>query len=163
MRPKALWALVRDALRRPPATDAERLARVHAMYAGYREAFPAVAAIDAEELLAALDGEAPPVLVDVRSPEEQAVSTLPGALTVEAFEAVQPPGPVVTYCTIGARSGEYAEQLRQAGRDVKNLAGSLLAWTHAGGPLVGADGATKRVHVYGRRWDLARSDYEGVW
>ena len=103
------------------------------------------------------------MLVDVRSDEERAVSTLPGAVSQEAFEATAPAGPVVTYCTIGARSGEYADGLRKQGRDVRNLAGSLLAWTHAGGPLTDAEGEpTRRVHVYGKRWDLIHSDYEAV-
>jgi sodium/bile acid cotransporter 7 len=49
------------------------------------------------------------------------------------------------------------------GVDVLNLEGSVLAWTHAGGPLVRDGVSTKRLHVYGRRWNLAADGYETVW
>ena len=77
---------------------------------------------------------------------------------------------VIPYCTIGYRSGHYTRDLqsRELGLTVRNLAGSILAWTHAGGPLVapGAAGAagqaeeTRRLHVYGAAWDLAPRAYE---
>ena len=71
---------------------------------------------------------------------------------------------IVVYCTIGARSGEYAEGLREKGFDAYNLAGSILAWAHAGKPLVDTEGkTTKHLHVYGREWDLAPDGYETQW
>ncbi|TNE86672.1 MAG: rhodanese-like domain-containing protein [Deltaproteobacteria bacterium] len=164
MKLKTLWALVRGTRwGAPPEDDGARLDAAMAMYATYREAFPEVPEISASDLRDALHGEAPPVLVDVRSDAERGVSTIPGAVSPERFASEAPEGPVVTYCTIGARSGEYAEKLRSEGRDVRNLAGSLLAWTHVGGELVDGDGPTRRVHVYGKRWDLVHSDYEGVY
>ena len=33
----------------------------------------------------------------------------------------------------------------------------------AGAPLVGPDGPTVRLHVYGKTWDLAPSRYETIW
>ena len=49
-------------------------------------------------------------------------------------------------------------------RHVQNLAGSMLAWTHADGELVDSDGnPTKRLHVFGKRWNLAADGYEGIW
>ena len=145
--------------------DAEKLTRIQEMYAGYEEKFPGVTGITAEELRALrADGEV--VLVDVRTPEEQAVSMIPGAVTQAEFEAERGKyagAPVVTYCTIGARSGEYAAKLAADGVEVRNLEGSLLAWTHAGGELAGPEGPTKKVHVFGKRWNLAAAGYEGVW
>ena len=69
----------------------------------------------------------------------------------------------VAYCTIGHRSSEYAERQAVAGRRVLNLTGSILAWTHAGGPLVAESGPTTRLHVYGSDWNLAPERYETVW
>ena len=92
---------------------------------------------------------------------------IPGAVSKEEFERdkSQYKGHVVIpYCTIGYRSGKYAEKLSGQGWDARNLRGSILAWTHAGRPLVDADGNdTKRVHVYGKKWDLAAEGYEGAW
>jgi sodium/bile acid cotransporter 7 len=149
-----------------PATNATPLEQIETMYAEYREDFPEVKEITPRGVadLQKSDGI---VLVDVREPEEQAVSMIPGAITAEAFAAAEDTyrdKRVVTYCTIGARSGVFADALRKKGFDVFNLKGSLLAWTHAGLPLTDANGQdTKRVHVYGKTWDLAAEGYEAVW
>ena len=148
-----------------PVDDAARRARVEAMYAEYRADFPEVRSVDLAAL-AELEGEREIVFVDVRTAEEVEVSRIPGALTREEFEAAADDlrdATVVTYCTVGYRSGLYAEDLRQRGYDVFNLEGSVLAWTHGGRPLVDGQGETRRVHVYGAEWDLAAGGYESVW
>lgn len=149
-----------------PATNSTRIEQIETMYQAYREDFPEVKEIAPQDV-ADLQKSGELVLVDVRTPEEQAVSMLPGAITAEAFAAAEGTyreKTVVTYCTIGARSGIYADELRQKGFDVCNMKGSLLAWTHAGLPLKDAeDHDTKRVHVYGKKWDLAAEGYEAVW
>jgi sodium/bile acid cotransporter 7 len=149
-----------------PTDDVARAARVATLYADYREEFAAVPDVDVWTLQRRLDAGEPLVLVDVRTEEERAVSTLPGAVAAEVVEA-DPDAfrgqRLVAYCTIGYRSGEWAEARAEDGLDVTNLRGSVLAWTHTGRALQGPDGETRRVHVYGRTWDLARTDYEAVW
>lgn len=144
-------------------TDMQERRRIAEMYEGYKADFPGVPDITVEELLQ-LDGDF--VLVDVRSPRERTVSMIPGAISrreLEADPAAYEGRRVVTYCTVGYRSGIYAGELRRRGVDAVNLAGSLLAWTHAGQPLVDADGPTRRLHVYGPTWDLAADEYETTW
>src|SRR4051812_46166682 len=56
------------------------------------------------------------VLIDVRQPREQEVSMLPHAITTAEFAAAFrhgiPKGKrLVVYCTIGYRSGKYAQEL----------------------------------------------------
>lgn len=149
-----------------PATGAARLKQIEALYQGYRRDFPDVKEITPQGVLE-LEQAGPTVLVDVRAPEERAVSMLPGAIARETFEAARDlyrNQTVVAYCTIGARSGEYAEILRREGIDAYNLKGSILAWTHAGLPLRDTQGKdTKRVHVYGSKWNLVADGYEAVW
>lgn len=149
-----------------PASEAGKRERIAELYSGYHEKFPEVPDISAAELEGRL-GEPDLVLVDVREPEERHVSTLPGAISQEEFEAREAEltgRRVVTYCTIGYRSGLYAQRLRREGWDAVNLEGSILAWTHAAGPLVDPEGhPTRRVHVFGRRWNLAADGYEPVW
>lgn len=139
---------------------------VQALYRDYKTAFPEVRDISPEELVA-LRERGPVVVVDTRTKEEQAVSMLPGAISKERFEAdreTHRTATIVTYCTVGYRSGRYAEQLARAGYDVFNLAGSILAWTHAGLPLEDPRREpTRRVHVYGSDWNLAAEGYEAVW
>ena len=69
---------------------------------------------------------------------------------------------VVCYCTIGYRSGLYAKSLEEK-KQIKawNVAGSILAWTHAGGELNNSKGApTNELHTFGRQWALAPAPYK---
>lgn len=80
------------------------------------------------------------VVVDVRTPEEVAVSRIPGSLTAAEFaerrEAVRRRrAPVVAYCTVGFRSSHFVRKLRADGFDAANLEGSLLAWVSIPSPL----------------------------
>ena len=148
-------------------SDEEKRQRIEALYEKYERKFPQVEGITATELKSDLGEGREVVLVDVRKPAEQAVSMIPGAITQDEFERRQESfrgQTIVTYCTAGYRSGLYAKKLRKKGWEVQNLAGSLLAWTHAGGPLADSDGEpTKRVHVYSADWSLEASDYDPVW
>lgn len=103
-----------------------------------------------------------PLLLDVRTPRERAVSIIPGAVTELG---TQPPGTrVVVYCTIGLRSGIRARELRAQGLEAVNLRGGILSWLAEGGQLVDAEGQpTRAVHVYGRRWDAVPDDVDSVW
>ncbi len=126
----------------------------------------------ADSLRALLD-DTDLVLIDVRQPDEQAVSMIPHALTTADFAAKYRKGipkakRLVVYCTLGYRSGKYAMELARQGITAANLEGGLLAWTHAGGPLevrnaAGLVTATRRVHIYSSGWNLVHPDYEAVW
>ena len=128
--------------------------------------------IKAAELLKVID-DTDLVLIDVRQAAEQQVSMLPHALTpvsfASRFKKGIPPGKrLVVYCTIGYRSGKYAEQLEAQGIKSENLEGGILAWTFVGGDLLAADSSgqlvkTKRVHVYAKEWNIVRPDYQGVY
>lgn len=81
------------------------------------------------------------VVVDVRSPAERAIASIPGAVAVEmsefrsgaALSAVPQDRPVVLYCASGVRSAEATSILRAAGRaDVRSLKGGIATWLRAG-------------------------------
>lgn len=148
--------------------DAEKRARIDRLIEEYREELPAVPSMTAEELQDRLASEPDRiVLVDARTPKERQISAIPGAITLEELESLPDrfrDRTVVVYCTIGYRSAEYTKELRKEGWQARNLAGSILAWTHAGGPLVDPQGnSTRKVHVYGEEWNLAADGYEAVW
>lgn len=148
-------------------SDKEKQERIETLYRKYERKFPEVQGITATELKSDLEEGREVILVDVRKPEEQAVSMIPGAITQQEFEQKQDSlrgETIVTYCTAGYRSGLYAKDLQKQGWQVLNLEGSLLAWTHAGGPLTDSQGEpTKHVHVYSADWSLEASDYDPVW
>ena len=105
--------------------------------------------------------------MDVREEAEMEVSILPGAISWEQYRkapAKYADKKVVLYCTIGYRSGERVlEAIKDGAGNVYNLAGSILSWAHAGGQVFKDGKEVKRIHVYGRKWDLAPEGYEGVY
>ncbi|HEY2801108.1 MAG TPA: rhodanese-like domain-containing protein [Chthoniobacterales bacterium] len=101
-----------------------------------------------------------PMLLDVRTPAEWKVSHLPGARQVDpaaSAEAVAgataKSAPIVTYCSVGYRSGEMARRLRAAGfTRVRNLEGSIFEWGNEHRPLVHGGKPATQVHPYDAFW-----------
>jgi hypothetical protein len=63
--------------------------------------------------------------------------------------------PIVTYCSVGYRSGAFAERLRSAGfTNVVNLEGSIFRWANEGRPLFRSARPVTEVHPYNRTWGL---------
>ncbi len=84
-------------------------------------------------------GEA--VLIDVREPNEIALGTIDGALTIPRGVLESEVGhlshdePIVTFCAIGERSLLAAATLHSMGfAEVRSLAGGFAAWQAAGQP-----------------------------
>ena len=105
------------------------------------------------------------VFLDVRSPKETQVSMIPGAIGVEEFVnnvSKYQDKDLVLYCTIGVRSGKAVLHLMAQGLKVKSLRGGVLGWVHAGLPMQDHNGPTKKIHVYGREWELLPAGYQGV-
>jgi rhodanese-related sulfurtransferase len=127
-----------------------------------KKEFPDVTHIDTAavaELVSKKDGN-PVQIIDVREPDEFAVSHLPGAINIppetddEALiAAVNPDRPVIVYCSVGYRSSILAQRLQAAGRtNVSNYIGSIFAWANAGHALQTTNGEAKTVHPYDKKW-----------
>lgn len=154
-----------------PSREERRQAKVAEEYLKAIEGMH-ISTLKADSLKSEL-GDTNLILVDVRQPNEQMVSMLPGALTPYEFSQMFKTGfpvgkRVVVYCTIGHRSGEYAEELQVKDVPVQNLEGGILGWTHVGGKLVrdsgGVEVSTKKVNVYSedmKNW--VALDYQAVW
>lgn len=106
----------------------------------------ALPGLDAREVAARLASPAPPVLLDVREPEEFVgeLGHVAGALLVplDALERRLPKligyneREVVVVCRAGCRSASAGAILRRAGfRRVFNLEGGMLRWIRAGLPV----------------------------
>ena len=127
---------------------------LEAQTAAIREAFPDIEHISPRTLSYLRVSGVALLVVDVRSEEEFQVSHLRDAINLESVEEIEtelegrptPPEMIVVYGSIGKRSAELAEELREAGHpEVRNLAGSIFQWANEGRPLVDAEGnaATK--------------------
>ena len=149
---------------KPLSDDAKKKA-VYRMYAGYKDAFPDVKDIAPRQAMTLLKQDAA-VIIDTRKPAEMAVSTIPGAVTRQAFlsNRDQYAGKTaVTYCTISYRSGLFAREMATVGIPVVNLRGGILAWILEGGTVYDDRGQpTRRLHVYGDKWDYAPAGWESV-
>ncbi len=146
-------------------TDDQKLDRINELYEGYKRSFPDIPEMSAEELVS-MKAKTEIVLVDRRQRKEQEVSMIPGAIPSEEFKRDindYKNKTIVVYCTIGSRSGYFVKELIQKGLKAYNLKGGILAWIHAKQELVSQGEETRRVHVYGRRWNLAPKGYEAVW
>jgi rhodanese-related sulfurtransferase len=166
----ALLAVVGCGPRLPAGASDQRLAaEVERRYVAFRRRlFPGVPDISVADLLRAGSSAGTgrrAQLVDVRDAHEQAVSMLPGAISRQAFERDREDYRgqlIVPYCTIGLRSGLYTRRLIDEGFAARNLAGSVLAWAHAGQPFETGGRPTRRVHVYAADWNLLPRGYEPV-
>ena len=101
------------------------------------------------------------VILDVREPKEMEVSALPGARLAPSGEVRTMPlngipadATVVTYCTVGYRSGKAAVLLEQRlGRPVYNLDGGIIAWFNHGGRVLDPSGKpVDRIDAWGEPW-----------
>lgn len=122
--------------------------------------YPDIQTISTSELAAwrARTDTTQPLILDVRSDDEFAVSHLPGARHAPDIEAALSAidgwdGPIVVYCSVGYRSAKLAAELHERGHDrIRNLEGSIFRWANERRPLVDAEGATTFVHPYGSPW-----------
>lgn len=136
---------------------------IASMYEEYRKEFPGIRELNVNELLK-MKSEKQIVLVDVRTDAERAVSIIPDAISEDEFNANRNRFqnlPVIAYCTIGYRSGLFAKRVTEI--QVYNLIGGVLAWANAGQEFSNANGPTRRVHVYGKKWNLLPEGYSAIW
>jgi rhodanese-related sulfurtransferase len=88
---------------------------------------------DIETILAA-SPDARPVLLDVRTPEEFAAASIPGALNIPIDELrrrlneIPREREIVAYCQVGQRGYLATRILRQAGFKAANLAGGFKTY-----------------------------------
>ena len=146
-------------------SDREKKEIVYRMYAEGKKDFPAVKDVVPQQAMALMQ-QGRLIFVDTRKSAEMSVSMLPGAISKQQY-LLEPNRykdlTVVSYCTISYRSGVFAREMEKQGHTVYNLKGGILAWTLEGGSVYDPDGRkTKRIHVYGKRWNYAPSGYQVV-
>lgn len=112
--------------------------------------------------------------LDTRTPEEFAVSHLPGATWVDPaadlpawLDTLPRNFPIAVYCSVGYRSEKYAHKLADAGfTEVSNLYGSIFEWVDRGNPIVDStDLPTFKLHTYNKRWAryVEAPGYQKIW
>ena len=103
------------------------------------------------------------LVLDAREKEEFQVSHLKDAVWVgyEDFDLDQvmqqvpsKENPIVVYCSIGVRSEDIGERLKNAGyTNVKNLYGGIFEWKNKGYPVYDEQQQkTEKVHAFNTYW-----------
>ena len=125
-----------------------------------RRSFPDVPSISPCDLMAWLNEESgnTPQLLDVREPDEHAVSHLHGAKLVspdaeakDVLHGIDTSQPVIVYCAGGYRAARLGRRLIEAGcRDVRNLDGGIFAWANEGLPVERNGVTVTQVHPVSR-------------
>ena len=120
-----------------------------------RQQYPDVAQISTSDLAAWLASANPvkPVILDVRTPEEFAVSHLIEAHRIDAGgELKRDDRPddlarvIAVYCATGDRSTAFARRLQRAGHlHVFALEGGIVRWANEGRPMTNGHGLVSRV------------------
>lgn len=152
------------------ANDSIREEKARVQMLSYTKQFKA-ATISANEVQQLEQDGTRAILVDVRTADERSVSMLRGAVTSTQFDALVARNEIdksmliVPYCTIGYRSGVFADKIAAEGfSNVRNSEGIVLwSYSDAAARIVNdKDQPVTRVHVYGDTWDLAHSSFTTV-
>lgn len=110
-------------------------------------------------------------VLDTREIDEFEVSHLKGAKWVgyDTFdfsnvEDLDKEKLVLVYCTVGARSQDIGEKLKENGfKQVYNLYGGIINWSNEGLPLFNEEKPTKKVHTYSKSWGIWLTKGEKVY
>lgn len=149
----------------PTGIDANRERAAYDLYRSYRKQFSKVLDISPFQAAEKLKEGEKILFVDVRKKKEREVSVIPGAISKKEFKRLREDFRghlIIPYCTIGYRSGKYARKLARAGFEVRNLAGGIILWAHQVGSFEHRGKPTRRIHVYGKKWDLAPISFKSV-
>lgn len=129
--------------------------------------------ISVEELKMQTENEDVFVL-DSREIEEFEVSHLKNAIFVGydnfAIENIiskipEKKSPIVVYCSLGIRSENISEKLKDAGyTDIKNLYGGIFEWKNKGYSVYDVSNKeTQKVHAFSKHWSKYLSNGEKVY
>lgn len=98
--------------------------------------------IEARALVSELGAPRPPLLIDVRTPDEfardghiEGARLLPLSSLARRRDELPRDRKVVVVCRTGSRSAVACELLNDAGYDAVNLRGGVVGWRAAGLPL----------------------------
>lgn len=102
---------------------------------------PGVKNVSPKDAFRRLQDDPAVIIVDVRQPVETQGGTVEGAILIPLTEfgrridELPKNRPILTICRSSHRSPIAARQLKNAGYEVTNVAGGIIAWEKAGLPL----------------------------
>ncbi len=83
---------------------------------------------------------------------------------LETVKGMDKNGPIVVYCSIGARSQDIGKKLMEAGfTRVYNLYGGIFHWVNEELPVYNNGKPTQKIHAYNKVWGIWLSKGEKVY
>lgn len=106
------------------------------------------------------------LILDIREPEEYAVSRIPGAIWVNPSATAETATiqigdvqdkTIIVYCSVGRRSSIFAERVQDdmisnGAVSIANLERGIFGWHNDQRTLVDASGQTDAIHPYDAVW-----------
>jgi len=126
--------------------------------------YPSVTHLEADKLSTLSEDKI--LLLDIRDPDEFAVSHLPGAVQIDLdisetallarIGDIQDKE-IIVYCSVGRRSSIFADRMgptlkAKGARSVSNLENGVFGWHNERRMLTDAEGQTDVVHPYDEVW-----------
>jgi len=149
----AMLSMIPSAIRGIRIEDLERIKRI------VRATFPAVRQISCQTLANWFnESDSEPLVIDVRSQKEYAVSHLRGAINLRKSSEIHQmieerrPSRTVVYCSVGFRSSRIIARLKEAHEQIYNLEGSIFEWANQGRPIYIGETQVQTVHPLSKRW-----------
>ena len=148
------------------AQDLKENQRLDKIHAGITDQYPQLSHVSQDEMAALLSSD-DILWLDVREPEEFAVSHIGGAMQVNPnisaadflarFKDKAAGKHVILYCSVGRRSSKLGDNVRAelmaaGAKNASNLEGGIFRWHNQEQPLVSATGETDKVHPYNLWW-----------
>lgn len=102
--------------------------------------------LSAQDAQTRLTEAQPPLLIDVRQPDEYRAGHIRGAKLIPLdqlaakLDTLPRDREILCVCRSGARSGSATRQLQAAGFTALNLSGGMMAWQRAGLPVESGKG-----------------------
>lgn len=112
----------------------------------FKQIFGGGSGLTATDAQARLTAAQPPLLIDVRQPDEYRGGHIRGAKLIplgelsQKFDKLPRDREIICVCRSGARSGNAVRQLQSAGLNAVNLNGGMIAWQRAGLPVEKGNG-----------------------
>ncbi len=113
------------------------------------------------------------VILDAREKAEFEVSHLKNAIWVGYSDfdinriksLPKEQSSIVVYCSVGARSEDVGEKLKEAGYlNIKNLFGGIFLWKNLGYPVFDLQNKqTEKVHAFSKEWGLLLTNGDKVY
>ncbi len=95
---------------------------------------PGIPEVSPQEVQSRLASPEPPMVLDVREPDEYQEGHIPGSKLIPLgtlgnhLDALPKDQPIIVVCRSGGRSGQATQYLVQAGYQPFNMVGGMLSW-----------------------------------